>query len=248
MYLKVQGLVLRVTAYHETDSLLTLITADQGKLTVKARGLRRKNNSLTACCQLLAYGEFTLFENRGFYTVQEANSIELFMPLRKDLCKLSMGSYFAQVAEVMCQEDTPDPELLSLLLNSLYALCHLDLPEDQVKGVFEFRSACIGGYLPELSGCIYCNQPFPDRFDIGRGSLVCSNCDAGNPGTIRMPVDSPLIEVMRYVAFCDGKKLFSFRVGDLVLSQFSTISELYLSTQLERGFSALDFYKSLLCT
>ena len=135
MYLKVQGLVLRVTAYHETDSLLTLITADQGKLTVKARGLRRKNNSLTACCQLLAYGEFTLFENRGFYTVQEANSIELFMPLRKDLCKLSLGSYFAQVAEVMCQEDTPDPELLSLLLNSLYALCHLDLPEDQVNTI-----------------------------------------------------------------------------------------------------------------
>jgi len=63
-----------------------------------------------------------------------------------------------------------------------------------------------------------------------------------------MPVDTPLIEVMRYVAFCDGKKLFSFRAGDQVLSQFSTISELYLSTQLERGFSALDFYKSLLCT
>ena len=248
MYLKVQGLVLRVTAYHETDSLLTLITADQGKLTVKARGLRRKNSPLTAPCQLLAYGEFTLFENRGIYTVQEANSIELFMPLRKDLCKLSLGSYFAQVAEVMCQEDTPDPELMSLLLNSLYALSYFDLPQKQIKGVFEFRCACIGGYYPELSGCIYCGNPVPDRFDIGRGSLVCSRCDTVNQCTIRMPVDPSLIDVMRYVASCDGKKLFSFRAADSLLAQFSIVSELYLSTQLERGFSALDFYKFLLCT
>lgn len=248
MYLKIQGLVLRVTAYHETDALLTLITADQGKLTVKARGLRRKNSPLTAPCQLLAYGEFTLFENRGFYTVQEANSLELFMPLRKDLCKLSLGSYFAQVAEVMCQEDTPDPELMSLLLNSLYALSYFDHSENQIKGVFEFRCACIGGYYPELSGCIYCGNPTPDRFDMGRGSLVCSQCDSADPGTIRMPVDPTLIDIMRYVASCDGKKLFSFRATESVLAQFSTVSELYLSTQLERGFSALDFYKSLHCT
>ena len=32
MYLTVQGLVLRVTAYNDTDALLTLLTGDHGKI------------------------------------------------------------------------------------------------------------------------------------------------------------------------------------------------------------------------
>ena len=78
MYLTVRALVLRVTPYNDTDAILTLLSQDHGKLTVKARGLRRKNSPLVAPCQLLAYGEFTLFEYRGMYTINEAHSIELF--------------------------------------------------------------------------------------------------------------------------------------------------------------------------
>ena len=62
MYLTVRGIVLRVTDYNDRDAILTLLSQDQGKLTVKARGLRRKNSPLIAPCQLLAFGEFTLFE------------------------------------------------------------------------------------------------------------------------------------------------------------------------------------------
>ena len=129
MYMTVQGIVLRVTDYKERDALLTLLTADQGKITVKARGLRRKNSPLVAPCQLLAYGDFTLFEYRGSYTINEATSVELFQNLRRDLTRLSLGTYFAQAAELICQEDLPNPELLSLVLNCLHGLSSLGLPE-----------------------------------------------------------------------------------------------------------------------
>ena len=92
MYLQVQALVLRVTDYNDRDALLTLLTRRHGKLTVKARGLRRKNSPLIAPCQLLAFSEFTLFEYRGMYTINEAASIELFRGLQRDLTKLSLGS------------------------------------------------------------------------------------------------------------------------------------------------------------
>ena len=127
MYLTIKALVLRTTAYNDNDSLLTLLTADHGKITVKARGLRRKNSPLPAPCQLLALSEFTLFEYRGMYTINEAHSIELFSGLRKDLEKLSLGSYFSQVAEVVAQEDLSNPELLSLVLNCLFALSKMDI-------------------------------------------------------------------------------------------------------------------------
>ena len=246
MYLTTPGLVLRVTDYNDKDALITLLTPKHGKLSVKARGLRRKNSPLVAPCQLLAYGEFTLFEYRGMYTINEAASIELFQNLRRDLVRLSLGTYFAQAAEVISQEDLPNPELLSLVLNCLYGLSKLALPEDQVKAVFELRSACLAGYAPDLSGCHGCGDLYPDRFDVSAGVLECGKCRNNLSEGLRMPISPGVLDAMRYIAFCEPGKLFQFQAGEQTLTQLAQVTETYLCAQLERGFSTLDFYKSLL--
>lgn len=248
MYLTTPALVLRVTPYNDTDAFLTVLTEQNGKLSVKARGLRRKNSPLAAPCQLLSYSEFTLFEYKGAYTVNEAHPIQIFNGLRKDLLKLSLGTYFAQAADVISQEDMPDPALLSLLLNCLYGLSEMDLQADQVKAVFELRSACLAGYTPELNGCHICMNTVPDRFDTAQGRLECGSCKDPSSRGIRMPLTAGVLDAMRYICFCDPKKLFSFRLPEAEMEQLSQVTEVYFSTQLERGFSALDFYKSLLYT
>ena len=245
MYLTIRAIVLRVTDYNDRDALLTVLSRDHGKLTIKARGLRRKNSPLTAPCQLLAFGEFTLFEYKGQYTINEAHSIELFSPLRRDLNKLSLGTYFAQAAEVISQEDLPNPELQSLLLNCLYALSHLDMSEWKVKAVFELRAACLAGYMPDLFGCNNCGNQNPDRFDISEGLLECHNCRTVGGG-IRMPVTPTVLEAMRYICLCESKRILSFKIDPENLEKLCNLTEAYLTTQLERGFATLDFYKSLL--
>ena len=245
MYLTIRAIVLRVTDYNDRDAMLTVLSRDHGKLTIKARGLRRKNSPLTAPCQLLAFGEFTLFEYKGQYTINEAHSIELFSPLRRALNKLSLGTYFAQAAEVISQEDLPNPELQSLLLNCLYALSHLDMSEWKVKAVFELRAACLAGYMPDLFGCHYCGNQNPDRFDISEGLLECHNCRTVGGG-IRMPVTPTVLEAMRYICLCESKRILSFKIDPENLEKLCNLTEAYLTTQLERGFATLDFYKSLL--
>lgn len=246
MYLTVRGIVLRVTDYNDRDALITLLTQKHGKITVKARGLRRKNSPLIAPCQLLAYGEYTLFEYNGNYTINEAHSIELFQSLRRDLTKLSLGTYFAQVSELISQEDLPNPELQSLLLNSLFALSKLGLAEEQIKAVFELRASCLAGYTPDLFGCHICGNSSPDSFDLSAGQLECRECRVSGATGIHIPVSAPILEAMRYICLCDSKRIFSFRIGESAMKTLSSLTEAYLATQLERGFSALDFYKSLL--
>ena len=246
MYVTTKGLVLRVCPYNDTDAMLTVLTADLGRISAKVRGLRRKNSPLAAPCQLLAMAEFTLFEYKDAYTVNEAHSIELFTALRSDLQKLSLGTYFAQAAEVIAQEDMPNPELLSLTLNCMHALSVLDIAEEKVKAVFELRLACLAGYTPDLFGCHQCGETAPDCFDISEGRLECSRCRNSISGGIRMPVNAGILDAMRYICSCHPKKLFSFDLPKASLQQLSALTESYLCAQLERGFSTLDFYKTLI--
>ena len=199
MYLTIQGIVLRVTDYNDKDALLTMLTRRHGRLTVKARGLRRKNSPLIAPCQLLAYGEFTLFEYRGQYTVNEAQSIELFTPLRRDLTKLSLGTYFAQVSEVLSQEDMPNPELQSLLLNCLYALDTLDKPLEQVKAVFQLRLLTLTGLAPLLDSCVVCGNPQPEepRLHLLQGVLHCAACRTQVGDGVSMPLSPAALAAAR---------------------------------------------------
>ena len=245
MYLTIKGLVVRVTNYNDTDALLTVLSSSHGKLTLKARGLRRKNSPLVASCQLLAYGEFTVFEYRDMYTINEARSVELFSGIRRDIQKLALGTYFAQVSEVVSQEDIPNPELLSLTLNCLYGIATMDLDEALIKACFELRCACIAGYSPNLHGCAECGNPLANRFDTSGGHLICDSCTGADSDGIKMPVPPGVLDAMRYICSCEMKRLFAFQLPYDSMIRLSQITELYLSTQLERGFSTLDFYKSL---
>lgn len=244
MFLKTDGLVVRQVNYKDNDQILTVLTKEHGLMTLKARGVRSRSSRLKGACQLLAYSEFTIFENRGFHTIDEANAIQMFPELRTDIELLSLASYFAQVAEVLSQEDMPNPELLSLTLNALYALCRRLCTPELVKAAFELRAACLGGYTPELSGCAVCGDPEPDRFDVRGGILCCASCSAGEG--LRLPVSPGSLAAMRYLVSCDAKRLFSFRLEGRAVKELCDLAETYLQTQLERGFYTLDFYKSLI--
>ena len=111
-YLTTRGLVLRTTEYKETDRILTVLSADHGLLTMKARGVRSNRSKLKGACQLLTYAEFTVGEAHGFSSITEATAIEMFPELRTDIVLLSLASYFAQLAEVLSQEDAASPALL----------------------------------------------------------------------------------------------------------------------------------------
>ena len=245
MYIKTNGIVLREIEYKDSDKLLTVLTQELGKRTFRARGVKSSRSRLKSACQLLAYSEFTVLETHDRYVITEAVTQEMFPELRQDIELLSLASYFVQLTDAVAQEGDEATELLSLLLNALYALAKLKRPQTLVKAVFELRLACISGFLPDLRGCAVCGREDSDRFNITQGVLQCSNCQSAGLEGIRMPVSAGTLAAMRFIAAGDPKRLFSFRLSEQSLRELNDITESYLSIRLERGFYTLDLYKSL---
>ena len=247
MRLTTQGIVLRETNYKEADKILTVLTRDWGKRTVKARGCRRKNSKLTAASQLLVYSELTLSERGEFTTLTEADPLEQFWSVRQDLETLALASYFAEVAEASAPEGETCPELLSQLLNCLYALDTLKKPRALVKAVFELRLLCLTGYEPLLDACAVCGAPEPlrARLHLSQGVLCCAACRERLGGGVSMPLSPGALAAARYIVSGPPKKLFSFALAEESLRRLGQATEAFLMTQQERGFRTLDYYKQL---
>lgn len=245
MHLQTKALVLRETAYKESDKILTLLTQEAGRLTASARGCRRKGSPIAAGSQLLVWSDVVLHEYRGRWTVQEAAVDREFRGMREDLEKFSLGCYFAEVTELLAMEGLPCPELLSLLLNSIHALDQLDRPLGLVKAAFELRAMCLAGYEPLLDACAVCGAPEPEPplFHLNEGVLCCAACrtEAGEGAAV--PLEGGALAAMRHIVYGDPKRLFSFRLEGAGLSCLSHVCQRFLTTQLDRGFRTLDFYQ-----
>lgn len=224
MFLTTRGLVLREVRYKEADKILTVLTQHEGKVTVRARGALRKGSRITAATQLLTYSDMTIFENRGRRTLNEASTVEEFLGLRADLGAFALGSYFAELLETVSAEEYPDPPVLQLGLNSLYALSRALCPPEQIKAVFELRLMCLAGYEPDLSCCAQCR---------------------GASSSAVTPLLPETLAAMRHVVNADPKKIFSFTLGDAGRRQLARVCEEYTAMQLERGFASLDYWKKV---
>ena len=240
MYKTTRALVLREVKYKEADKILTVLTDSDGKLTVKARGALRKSCKYGAAAQLLSCSEMTLFGNRGKWSLNEASVIEQFLPLREDIEALSLGTYFAEALEAVSDEDSPDPALLQLGLNSLFALASGRYPWEHVKAAFELRLLCLAGFAPALDG-------EGEFFSLTGGVLHASGGAPGAPGQ-SLPLGAAARDAMRYVAAAPAKKIFSFSLPPEAERQFCAICEGYLLAQLERGFRSLEYWKKLRLT
>ena len=246
MHMVTRALVLREVDYKESDKILTVLTAENGKMTLSAKGCRKKGSAIAAASQLLVWSEMTLYEYQGRWAVKEAATDRQFAGVRSDIEKLALACYFAEMGELLSVEDIPAPELLSLLLNSLHALDKMDKPLPLVKAAFELKAMCLAGYEPVLDACAICGcQPEQPGFHLSEGVLHCADCRQEVGEGISMPLTPAAVTALRHVAYGDPKRLFSFRLDEQSLQQMGDACETYVLTQLERGFGTLDFYKQM---
>ena len=246
MFQTLRALVLREVRYKEADRILTLFTDTFGKITVKARGALRKSSRTAAATQQLTYAEMTLFGNRGRWTVNEASLIESFDGLRGDIERFALGSYFAECIETFSVEDQPDPALLQLGLNCLYALSRGKQDLLKVKAAFELRLMGIAGYEPDHSACRFCGREEPEDpvLCLEDGGVCCQNCRKTATGAWT-ELDEASLAALRYVLTSPAKQMLSFQLTGKSLSLLATAAERYLLLHAERGFSTLDYWKKI---
>ena len=255
---RVTGLVVRETDFGDYDKLITLVTAESGKISVTAKGARSLKSKHIPTTQLFAYGTYILKRYKQYWYLADSELSESFFGLRADVAKLALGAYIVDVCEDMSVEDQPDEPLLRLTLNALYALANDVAPREMIKAAFELKAMALGGFCPDLVACSRCGRSEDTEMylDIMNGALVCPKCrgayerdkiaaEEEYASNIYSHITPTVLSAMRHIAYTNQKKMLAFDLDGDSLSQLSQVCEKYLLNQMEHGFYSLDFYKSV---
>lgn len=266
----VNALVIRELPEGDHDKRLTLLTADNGRISVLAKGARSLRNPYLAASRAFVWGNFELHRKGDLSWVRDASVTEQFAAIQSDLDKIYLAQYIADVCYELSGEGEPAGDILRLALNSYAALCADRHSQEQIKAVFELRAAALSGYQPDLSGCGRCGARDAEGWylDVMNGCTVCARCVASAPpqpagtgeeisadaasadpyGTrsILLHVTDAALAAMKYILSAPPQRILSFELRDPAdLSNLSSACEKYLLNHLERGFSSLKLYHSI---
>ena len=233
------GMVLSVMPVGEYDKRLVILTKEAGKISAFARGARRPSSALLAASQPFAFGEFQVFRGRDYYTVSAANISNYFGELRENLEGAYYGFYFCEFADYLTRENVEDTEILKLLYQSLKALTKGTIPFKLVRYIFELRLIALNGEAPQVFECVACGKKEEFAwFDVKKGGLLCGKCATGQLGRRRL--SAALIYTMQFILSAPLERLYTFRISDEVLSEFSSLMEEYRAHYIGHSFKSLE--------
>jgi len=151
-YKKYTGIVLKKQNYKEADQIVTVYTAEAGKVRVLAKGLRLGKSKLAYCLQDLNLVEIEVIGNK-LPTLIGGKSLKGYRNVRENLDKIKAAFYASELMIKMTPDEQINPQALELFEEFL---THLN---DDVAGqlhpaleVFSLKLLSCLGFGIEFAG------------------------------------------------------------------------------------------------
>lgn len=173
--------MLRAVDYLENDRILTLLTAERGRITAGIKGVKKAGAKLKFAAQPFCFAEYVLAERGGRYTVTQASECESFYELRTDVNKYYAACAVCEAAIALTYEGDGNSEMFALCVKALSEMCSGDEGVALVK--FICSASKIAGYGITFEKCADCGALLDGkdklRFDMETGAFTCWECGTG---------------------------------------------------------------------
>lgn len=240
--LKTKGLVVKEFALNDADKMLTLITADYGKISVSARNARKSGSRSSYGTQVLTYGEYVLFKGKSGFSLNSCDILAHYYDLSSDLVGFTHAAHMLDMAGDATHDPQASAQILRLLLYGLQALRKGRNPL-LVSAAFALKLMQLTGYPPHITSCARCHLTDMEeiRFSFNQCGFVCEACSKGD--TTAQLIDMGAAKAILFVLCADGSGIFNFELSDKVLEKFSAIAFRYIGERLDKRYNKLDFLK-----
>lgn len=233
-----EAVVLKRHDLGEADRILTLLTAQAGKVRAVAKGVRRPGSRMAGHLEPFVHSQLLLARGRELDIVTQAETIHAFRALRADLWRVAHAGYVAELLDGVTAERAEHRELFDLLLDTLAALDGSRVPA-VVVGHFQLHLLDAVGYRPELSRCLGCRaliEPGPNSFSVPLGGVFCPRCGSDEPSA--RPISVRALKLLRFLQRTPTAAAAQIGVDPPTLAEVERLLVAYLEHQVERKLRA----------
>jgi DNA repair protein RecO (recombination protein O) len=145
------GIVLTRTNYGEADRIITVLTQDNGKIRLVAKGVRKIRSKLAGGIELFSVNDINYLPGKGgLGTLVSSRLRTNYGSIVKHIDR-TMYAYDVLKLIHRITEDSPEPEYFMLLQSVLSALNAPDIEIECIKAWFFLQLLKLGGHTPNLS-------------------------------------------------------------------------------------------------
>jgi DNA repair protein RecO (recombination protein O) len=169
-----RGVVLRTYKLGEADRIVSILTRGHGKVRAVAKGVRKTKSRFGGRLEPASHVDLLMYEGRGeLDIVSQAETIDVFRPLRDDLDRLAGAVALLEAADQLALEREANPRLYEMLVGALRTLAARDAP--LVVPGFLLKALALEGYRPEVESCGACGEAGPlVSWAMEEGGLRCA--------------------------------------------------------------------------
>jgi DNA repair protein RecO len=145
------AIILSRTDFGEADRILTLLTPDQGKLRLMAKGVRRIKSKLAGGIELFSVSDIVYIKGRGeIGTLVSTRLIRHYGNIVKDVRRTMLGYDLIKMLSRET-EDQPEAEYFELMEQTFAGLDNAPVPIDLVRLWFTSQILRLSGHTPNLT-------------------------------------------------------------------------------------------------
>lgn len=119
MTYKTQGIILKHIDLGENSRLFTIYTKDFGKISVRARAVKKPTSKLAGHLEPLTLSQLVIASGKFLDIIIDALAINNFRGLRSSLQGLAVAIYACELVDKLTGERVPDERVFDLLVDSL---------------------------------------------------------------------------------------------------------------------------------
>jgi len=212
------GVVLREYDAGENNKKLIVLTRDNGKLTVFARGARRQGSKLAV--SLFSYNEFVIYDGGQFYSLNSVLPVFMFADISQDYDKFCYGCCFLEMADKMVLASMDTSAILDVLLMALMELTRPRHAPTTIFAVYAIKLLQSEGFAPLID-------------DSAGASTV-------QTGDSTITLCHQALQALTYILDSGARQMYDFKLSDDVASQLYRISRLMVAENVDAKLKSLD--------
>jgi DNA repair protein RecO (recombination protein O) len=148
--LQTKAIILARTEYGEADRIITLLTPEQGKLRLMARGVRKIKSKLAGGIELFSVSDVTYIRGRGeIGTLVSARLETHYGNIISTIERVQLGYDLIKLLN-KATEDEPEPDYFELLKESFQALNDATIDTALIRFWFQSQLLKLAGHSPNL--------------------------------------------------------------------------------------------------